>query len=213
MKHLIIAGPDCVGKNLLIKNIIKDFENITVRHFTVPKNLKPGEITNYWKDEYSHALHLVNHARKEEKCPHKLYVWNRSHICETVYGPLYRNSNSEWIWKMEQFWDLDKEDETYLILLYADPEFIVKQEDGESISNELEKRQKEVQLYLEGFEKSIIKNKLKLKVNEGDEYVPAIGIWYKVSNFIHGLDIDKIIAENSTSSHVEQLKALNRKEN
>ena len=47
----------------------------------------------------------------------------------------------------------------YLITLTSNPEFFLKQEDGQSFSKTLEEKTKELSLFLEAFNFSLIKNK------------------------------------------------------
>ncbi|MFW6311052.1 MAG: hypothetical protein ACOC1K_02330, partial [Nanoarchaeota archaeon] len=59
------------------------------------------------------------------------------------------------------------DDKTYLILLTASPEFFFENEDGESFSQTLEEKEKELNLFKEVFDISTIKNKVIVKVDDG----------------------------------------------
>jgi hypothetical protein len=56
--------------------------------------------------------------------------------------------------------------------LHADVDFILKQDDGQSFTTDRKKKLKEMKLFNEAVDNSLIKNKLKIKVNDGNEYIP-----------------------------------------
>jgi hypothetical protein len=124
---------------------------------------------------------------------HKYYenivIWNRSHIGERVWGPLYRNTDKDIIANYLQFFEtkfLQSDiNTTYLIYLYADPEFLVKLEDGNSFSTTSQQKQNELNLFSEAIESSIIKNKLSLKVcDENQQFYSKEHVLTQVLNFI-----------------------------
>jgi len=74
---------------------------------------------------------------------------------------------------------------TYLIYLYADPEFLNDLEDGNSFSNTIEEKQRELFAFEEAVEFSIIPNKLKIKVcDENQEFYSKEHILNQVIEFI-----------------------------
>lgn len=183
MKHVIIEGCDRTGKNTLISFLTKQANNYTVRHFSKPIGETLEEKRKYQIMDFDREFFLANN-KPPQKYSTDIYIWNRSHIGEYVYGPMYRNSNSSWIYDMEQRFGYDKRTDVYLIFLYADPKFLIDREDGQSLSGKLEDREKETRLFLEAIEKSHIKNKLIIKVNEGNEYIPKSEIYLKVHEFL-----------------------------
>ena len=73
-----------------------------------------------------------------------------------------------------------------MILLYADPEFVAAKDDGKSYSAKLEDKTKEIDAFLSAFEKSSIPKKIKIKVNDGNNYVSQDAIYSEVNEFING---------------------------
>lgn len=183
MKHIIIEGPDVVGKDLLISKLCSLSNNYIVRHFSNPIGNTNAEKINYQKIDFELEFKLAQTAQNffcKNHLP-ELLIWNRSHIGEYVYGQMYRNYDPSWIFDLEQKYNLD---DVYLILLYGDPKFLIGKDDGESISNKVENRAKEINLFFEAFEQTHIKNKQSIKVNKNNEYLPISTIHTIALNFL-----------------------------
>lgn len=184
MNHIIIEGLDRVGKDTLIQNLCNTAQNYMVRHFSKPIGETNEEKIEYQKSDF-HSEFILSLTRESiHKYPNDLYIWNRAHIGEYVYGRMYRDYDPSWIFDLETKMDFDKDDSIYLILLYADADFLIQREDGESLSDKLEDRIQEINLFKEAIDKSHIKNKLIIKVNEGNNYKPKDDILNEVLSFI-----------------------------
>jgi len=182
---VIIEGLDRCGKNEHIKFLCSLTENYTVRHFNTPQGNTDEEKVNFQKLDFTHAFSLVHQAEKEEKeKPDKLYIWNRSHIGEWVYGQKYRNYKPTWIWDTERFWDYHTKDNVYLIMLLADPCITLQNDDGNSLSAELKNRTHELELFEEAFELSNIPKKMKYWVTDGNHYKTIETIQNDLKQFI-----------------------------
>lgn len=173
MKTIVIEGLDRCGKDTIIQHIVSKANNVVIRHCSFPKGDTIEEKVAYQKYSLSRELRMCGEYVKCEKIegdnPNDVYIFNRSHLGECVYGPMYRNSDPEWVYSLErECLDLDN---TFLITLYASPEFIVKQDDGLSFSNNVEKKKIEIEKFKDAHDKSAIKNKLYLQVNDGDNYI------------------------------------------
>jgi thymidylate kinase len=169
MKLIIFEGLDRCGKDSHIAELTKNLRNYSVRHWSFPKGDTNEEKTSYQKqsffEEFSHYIFL------RERMPNQVLFWNRAHLGELVWGSLYRNSDpQEWVLRMEPKFGIDHDNEVFLIYLKADPEFIVTQDDGNSYSADVEKKRSEIEAFDRAVENSKIKNKLIIKVNEGDQY-------------------------------------------
>lgn len=188
MKHVIIEGCDRVGKNALTTFLLQKSTNAILRHFTSPKGTTHKEQQKFqeniflWEFRFSLLRFKLQNLSKTES---DLLIWNRSHIGEMVYGPMYRNTPGDWIYDLEKSFSFQKYDDIYLILLTADSDFLIKNDDGLSFSTKKEDKEKELQLFQEAFDKSLIKNKLLLKVNKGNEFIPKQIRHEQVYNFIY----------------------------
>jgi len=180
MKHLVLEGCDRSGKDTLIKNLTNRFSNVVIRHFRSPK----GE-SNLQKKEYQIMSFEIEYLILQDLklMEFDLCIWNRSHIGEGVYAPLYRDSNADWVFQQEQLYLTDIND-TYLLLLTASPEFLSTRDDGKSFSSTVEAREKELELFRESCKKSSIKNFLEFQVDKDGEYLTEDFITNKIYEFI-----------------------------
>jgi thymidylate kinase len=173
MKLILIEGGDRLGKSTIIEGLCKHFnyDNVTIRHFgKPPKGLTSDEVTKIQFHAFHRELNLFSivYSRSMEFSYYpEVMIWNRSHLGEFVYSQMFRGGKSDVLKKML----LDYErafisHEVYLITLTADPEFFFSKEDGNSFSNKLEDKTKELELFKEAHDFSIIANKLYLKVDK-----------------------------------------------
>jgi len=172
-KIIIIEGGDNLGKTSLIENLTKyfDYKNVMIRHCDKPpKNLSFKEVLKYqmkvFKQEQKLIFYYLNMNRKY-MYHDNIIIYDRFYLGEYVYSQMFRGGKSDVLKKML----LDFETgfishEVYLITLTADPEFFFSKEDGNSFSNKLEDKTKELELFKEAHDFSIIANKLYLKVDD-----------------------------------------------
>ena len=183
MKLLIIEGTDRTGKDTLIKDLMAKYPNSEMVHWGYPIGDTNDEKTEYQKMSFGYLMRWFKFKKTMSNLD--LLIWNRSHIGEYVYGTIYRDSYPQlWIPELEE--EFLKDDENvYLILLQADAEFIVSQDDGKSYSDKIEDKTKEINTFLSAFEKSQINKKIKIKVNEHDSYRNHDNIYEEVQKFIN----------------------------
>lgn len=191
MKLLILEGIDRTGKNTLISNLSKHFDNIVVRHFGHvfgETNIdKKKNIVELYLQEFE--LYRTNNKAFSNsdirKSKNDIWIWNRSHISEYVYGSLYRNSNSSWIFELEKKYSFDIDPNIYLVNLTGTPEFLFKQEDGNSVGPaKLEDKRNEILSFNEAVRISCITNKITITVDYNEKYYEQSLITNKVLNFI-----------------------------
>ena len=190
MKTIIVEGGDRLGKNSLIKSLCEyyNYDNITVRHFgKPPKNIKDPLL--YQSKCFLKEANLLNQIRDLEKDDYSYFenivIYNRFIYGEYVYGQMFRDENKEelinYLYGFEQRHLMNEN--TFLILLTADPEFFLSKEDGQSFSKNLDQKTKELKLFNEIFDQSIL-TKMKLKVNLDDQYVPKSYVLSSVIDFL-----------------------------
>jgi hypothetical protein len=181
MKHIIFDGGDRLGKSTLIKKVCDfyNYDNVTVRHFGKPPKKFPPDVTPFefqkecfWKE--AHVLEYLNMMDKDALYAYyeNVLIWNRSHLGEFVYGQMFRKTDpkeiNEFLKNFESAYLCDGD--PVLILLTADPDFFLNQEDGNSFSQNIDQKTKEIELFETAFNNSMIFNKIKIKVNQGDSY-------------------------------------------
>jgi hypothetical protein len=190
MKLLIIEGPDRCGKNTLITNLVSQAENSVIRHFGSAKGKDDSEKRdhqfNFFQKEFQLAANRQLFANPDtERYPRDLWIWNRAHLGEFVYGKIYRETHpEEWVFQLEKRWGFDIDNSIYLLLLAAPSEFLCSRDDGKSFSANVEKRQDEQQRFFEAFEKSSILNKMVLNVVENENYRNPLSILEDVNRFL-----------------------------
>lgn len=190
MKLLVVEGPDRCGKNTLIKNLTSQAENFVVRHFGSAKGKDDMEKRNFQFQFFKKEFELASLRRQfelpdKERYPRDIWIWNRAHLGEFVYGNMYRNTNpQEWVMKLEELYGFDIDPSVYLLLLTADPDFLCKRDDGLSFTAEVEKKKQELNAFRDAFDKSKIMNKLIINVSNGENYLDADIILDKVNKFL-----------------------------
>jgi thymidylate kinase len=133
MKLVIIEGPDRTGKNTILNRLLDIAPNSVVRHFSKPIGSTPIEQEEYQKKYFAEELLLQSVLRSQmHRTDDDMWIFNRSHIGESVYGPMYRGTHPDtWLSHLESAVDLK---DAYLIVLAGDPETLVKNGDGESLA-------------------------------------------------------------------------------
>lgn len=194
MKTIIICGLDRVGKNSLIKGMCEHYEydNVCVRHCAKPpKNVATDDVYKWQMSCFMKEGNLSQCIKSLENDEHQYYenvlIYNRYYLGEYVYGIMYRNYRKEFISaKIEEFErqyvDINN---TFLITLLAEPQFIMSKEDGNSFATNVTEKIREIDLFKEVHEKSLIKNKLIIKVDECGEYRSKTDILNEVLSLVH----------------------------
>ena len=180
MKLIICEGGDRLGKSSLIKGICKhyNYDNVNIRHFgKPPSGMSPSETLNFQMKCFNNEANLLHETRKifrNKDCNYfdNIIIWNRSHLGEYVYSQMFRNGNRDELIDRLLFWEkyylcynYSEDIEIFLITLTASPEFFYSKEDGESFSQSLEEKTKELQLFKEIHNLSTIKNKLLINIH------------------------------------------------
>lgn len=180
MKIIIIEGPDNCGKSLLISKLIEHFSTITLIHCSKPDFNKKDELSLLY-DTYANAIN-------KNKFNTNVLIFNRSWIGEYVYGYLYRNKKLEDIENM--ILNIEKNivknnDVYYIQLISSNIDLLLRNEDGFSLSNNsYEKILNEVTLFKDIFNKSSLKNKKLIYINENDKFRNFNDILNEVFNFL-----------------------------
>ena len=174
MKHIIIEGGDRLGKDTLLKGICDyfNYENITIRHFgKPPKGMSPKETLDFQLDVFYKEILFVDYIRDNIDGDEWGYypntvIWNRSHLGEFVYSQMFRGiSKKEIKQKLRLFEERNLSPNMYLITLTAAPEFFLSKEDGNSFSQNLDQKTRELELFKEAHKNSIIPKKKLIKID------------------------------------------------
>ena len=142
---IVLDGIDNVGKTTIVNELrkLKSFD-IDI-HLTAPKSYDDG------LEMYSEFFRNLN---SEKTC-----IYDRSHLGEAVYAPIYRGYDGDYVFDMEQ---LINTNGIRLILLKGDTSIV--KDDG--LSHNYENREVEQNLFINAFNKSSIVDKRIIEVHK-----------------------------------------------
>lgn len=170
MEKLVYAveGLDRLGKSTLIQGIRNQLGYYEVIHFSKPQKLDaysrasdqslsfagiPLASQQVYQYQHESFLNSMLIARSGARV-----IFDRWHLGEAVYSPLYRGYSGDYVFKLEESTGLSGYSGARLILLTEDfdiAEHFV--DDGESF--DITKRREEQELFLAAFERSKIRDK------------------------------------------------------
>jgi thymidylate kinase len=183
-KLIVIESGDRLGKGTLIGGLCKyfDYKNIAIRHCDKPPKEIPinhfvTDVLDFqfecFRVEMNFILNIQTLSKQFQYHENKI-IYDRFYLGEFVYGQMFRNYDAnlikERILKLENQYlkNISKYSDIYLITLTADPEFFHSREDGNSFSQKLEQKTKELELFKEAHQFSSIPNKHLIKVDNSD---------------------------------------------
>jgi thymidylate kinase len=198
-KFIIIEGTDNVGKDtqqdLIIKNM-SDHVFHKLHYSSLPFKDDKDKHASYSKKLYETMFQLMMKSKlgSSKNDSDINLIFNRSHLGETVYSPLYRGYSGDYVFDIEKKYTKALREDLYLITLVNDPHTILKRDDGKSFYGNEEEVKAEVEGFNRAHRKSTIKNKLLVNVGT----MSAI----EVSNIL----VDFLGHENTITGDNKQLK-------
>jgi len=191
-KFIIIEGTDNTGKDTQQNLIIEKISNLVfqkLHYSSLPFKGDKEKHISYSQRLYDDMFKLMILSKDSDIN----IIFNRSHLGETVYSPLYREYSGDYVFDIEKQYVNHLRKELYLITLTNDPHTILKRDDGLSFYGNEEEVKAEIDGINRAHRLSKIKNKLMLNVGtmSADE----------VSNII----IDFLMHENSVTGMPKQL--------
>lgn len=168
-KLIIIEGTDNVGKDTVIAQLLDRYKDAKVYHCEKPKSKDDIEAA---KEQHNSFLKL---AKENVSSDDTTIIHNRSWYGEYVYGVKYRNNDKDKVKKSILEYErtiLDNIDDTCLIMLLSNnSNFLVKNDDGLSISKaKKEFIEDETNRFKEIFQFSTIPNKHIIYVNDDENW-------------------------------------------
>lgn len=178
---LIVEGPDNVGKSTLINNLNNYYNKLTMHnlHYSNVKQENTIEVIKHNKKLYDEMFRLMIYALKQD---YTGVICDRSHLGEIVYGNIYRGYTGDYVLDIEKDYHhiLDIFENLFLITLVDEPENLISREDGLSLSTDLDKKQRELELFDLAHNSSNIKHKLIINIKDKD----AEAVFKEVTEFI-----------------------------
>ena len=191
-KFIIIEGTDNTGKDTQQNLIIEKINNLVfhkLHYSSLPFKDNKEKHISYSQKMYDDMFKLMVLSKDKDIN----FIFNRSHLGESVYSPLYREYSGDYVFDIEQKYTNQLRKELYLITLSNDPHTILKRDDGLSFYGNEEEVKAEIDGFNRAHRKSKIKNKLLLNIGTMSAE--------EVSNII----IDFLMHENTISGFGKQL--------
>jgi thymidylate kinase len=173
---IIIEGIDRTGKDTIINGLLNEYGYHQVVHFEKPKALacyggheagldRPTTLAafRYQHESFTNMFRMMSSDAR--------FIFNRAHLGECVYSPLYRNYDGNYVFDIEQdFINRGKAfpRNTLLVMLHA-PDLNILKDDGQSF--DASKKKEEQAMFREAYERSAIPNKIMVPVT----YPPSSG--------------------------------------
>ena len=182
MTHYIIEGVDNLGKGTLIDGIQQLNGPYMIQHFERP--MFSQKIKNNYMEEFPqietkvldyeilrrYQLQSFYNGFQHLRQTNVPTIFDRFHLGECVYGPLYRDYSGDYVFLMENI--IEDADVRLILLVTSDFSFI--QDDG--LSFDFEARNAEQDMFISAFHKSNIENKIIIDVNHAGEWADPIVI-------------------------------------
>jgi thymidylate kinase len=164
---IVVEGIDNVGKSTLIQNLKNRFNDFTFHalHYSNVKQPTAEKVQEYSTKLYTQMFNLMKHQINYDLAG---VICDRSHLGELVYGPMYRNYTGEYVLDIEKkYHDIPALwNNVILITLYDDAENVISRDDGLSFTTDVQKKQNEIDSFINAHNKSTIKNKLLVNVKD-----------------------------------------------
>ena len=186
-KFIIIEGTDNVGKDTQQNLIIEKMNEYVFHKFhysSLPFKDDKEMHATYSKKMYDDMFKVMINCKDKDIN----FIFNRSHLGETVYSPLYRGYSGDYVLDIEKKYTKALREDLYLITLTNDPHTILKRDDGKSFYGNEEEVKAEVDGFRRAHRLSTIKNKLHVNVGtmSADEVSNIIIDFLKTENIVTG---------------------------
>jgi len=128
-------------------------------YFNLPFKDDLEKHKDYSVKMYNQMFNIMKEAPKNVN-----YIFNRSHLGETVYSPLYRGYSGDYVFDIEKHYVNTLRENLYLITLTNDAHIIMDRDDGKSFYTNEEEVKAEIDGFNRAYRLSKIKNKLMINI-------------------------------------------------
>jgi len=162
-KFIIIEGTDNTGKDTQQNLIIEKLNDLVfhkMHYSSLPFKNDTEKHTSYSKQMYTDMFRMMMELKDKDVN----IIFNRSHLGETVYSPLYRGYSGDYVFDIEKQFANALRENLYLITLTNNPQIIMSRDDGKSFYGNEEEIKAEVDGFNRAHRLSKIKNKLMVNI-------------------------------------------------
>ena len=155
---ILIEGIDGTGKSTLAETLSNRLEIFNVKHLGKPVAIKRyyGCKIRYQKEVFKRFNAIVNSEIN--------VVYDRAHLGEFIYGPLYRGEACTTLENVENGFE---NQDVALVLMTVDNLSLLR-DDGENFDTS--NQSKEQEMFKDVFKKSKIENKILIKIDKDGEF-------------------------------------------
>lgn len=160
---IIVEGLDRCGKDTQIQKLDDYFLQqgipVTIGH---ARKITTSDV------EQTSRLYYGNMIANFETPENEVKIWNRAHLGEAVYSPIYRKYSGDYVFSYEQMHNATEGawKDVFLLVFIDYPGALVKREDGNSFSSTVEGKQMEIDAFTRAFKCSCIPNKCLINIGE-----------------------------------------------
>lgn len=150
----IFEGLDRCGKStqieLLKQKLEEEGKAVFIIHCEAIKTNKGPEWNKeVSKQKYKSLIEMIDkYAADTETC----LIFDRSHIGEAVYSPMYRNYSGDYVFEYERF--IKHPEKVLTFFMVDEPSKVIARDDGLSFSTDTEKKETELKYFYMAFEKT-----------------------------------------------------------
>lgn len=186
-KLIIIEGSDNTGKSTQASLLIKKLKDIVFQklHYSSLPFKDDTELHVTYSTRLYDDMFKLMVLMKDN---HLNAIFDRSHLGETVYSPLYRQYSGDYVFDIEKEYVNELSKDLYLITLVNDPKIIFKRDDGLSFYKNEEGVKAEVDGFIRAHRLSKIKNKLLINVGT----MSADEVCNVILNFVEEVKVSAI---------------------
>ncbi len=171
-KNIIVEGLDRCGKDtqigLLSKYFYTQHNKITqVFHYSKLPFDTVEQHQSYSHDLYKDMFDMMI----DNPSSYRNLIFNRAHLGEAVYAPLYRNYSGDYVFDIEKNY-INELENLYMIVLVNDADILFSRDDGHGFSKNSHDIDKEKQRFERAFELSNIRKKI--LINCGNDSIQTI---------------------------------------
>jgi thymidylate kinase len=171
-----VEGLDRLGKSTLIDGILNTCGFYQVIHFAKPQELEcyknteaylhSSKVPSNQAARFHYQYASFQNSMKLVKSKARI-IFDRWHIGEAVYSPMYRNYSGDYVYELEVEYQLDREDIRLILLTQDFSKAQHFRDDGQSLGP-VSNRVKEQEKFLWAVDRSVIKDKRIICVTGSD---------------------------------------------
>ena len=183
---IIMEGIDCVGKTTQIIRLQRALERdggaVFVIHCESVKSFDKDEAKIDYKSKIKWVSQkryagMLKIAAQYANDPDVHVIFDRAHLGEHVYSPIYREYDGSYVFDFEKMLGSDALNSIFQFVLIDDPERAVARDtargDGQSFTLDVQKKKEEIDKFIDAYCNSSIRHSHLINIKDLDEEAVA----------------------------------------